>query len=397
MSTQMILPNWISVTKSGRISYYPSAIKGEGTRKFSRGRNYAEALRKATVIVREVETASSLAIDKDSTWADLFATWEANNAGVLKEGTYRRRLSGINAHLLPAIGHVKLVSTDTTTLSQIIDHVVSSGCKEDNYKSVVQTATVVAKWARTRKWVAADCFGIPSDVQILIREGLQRTQEKKNQNDDNEDSLTLADVPTWLDVTDLANAVGDVAGGRASSKKIGDIYAAAIRVAAGTGLRMCELLALTSDRVNLKKGFILIDRQLDRYLPWVVGEAMPTAPTKYGVTRNVRIWKSVEADLKFLIKEAGPTGALVPPLNGSTWWADAWGRLMSEASTRISWSWTPHYLRHHYGSYSTAPVVAGGKGLSYPAVQKSMGHKQLETTMRTYIHDISSPNDGWIA
>ena len=54
-------------------------------------------------------------------------------------------------------------------------------------------------------------------------------------------------------MTDLANAVGDVAGGRASSKKIGDIYAAAIRVTAGTGLRMCELLALTSDRVNLKQ------------------------------------------------------------------------------------------------------------------------------------------------
>ena len=37
---------------------------------------------------------------------------------------------------------------------------------------------------------------------------------------------------------------------------------------AGSGLRQCELLALTTSDVSLSEGTIKVDKQLDRYIPW---------------------------------------------------------------------------------------------------------------------------------
>jgi integrase len=215
-------------------------------------------------------------------------------------------------------------------------------------------------------------------------------------NEDDETSISMADVPTWEDVVRLSNEVGDIAGGRASSQLIGQKYAAAVRVAAGTGLRLCELLAVTAGRVDLKNGFITVDRQLDRYKVWLPGTPMPTAPTKTRSTHRARIWKSVEADVELLMDGLEKDEALVKPYNGITWWPYAWGRLLTEAGERCNWTWSGHYLRHHYGSFSTAPVEQGGKGMSYSAVQKSMGHKTLQTTIETYIHDVSGEEEGWV-
>jgi integrase len=288
------------------------------------------------------------------------------------------------------------VQTDITTLGRVVDHVVASGSKTDNFKSVFQSLMVVTSWARTKKWVAAECFGGPVEVKMLFKNGCMRTSTQSTTNEDDETSISMADVPTWEDVVRLSNEVGDITGGRASSQLIGQKYAAAVRVAAGTGLRLCELLAVTAGRVSLKAGFITVDRQLDRYKVWVPGTPMPTAPTKNRSTRKARIWSSVQADLEFLMDGLEPDDPLVGPYNGISWWADAWGNLLTEAGERCNWTWSGHYLRHHYGSFSTAPVEQGGKGMSYAAVMKSMGHKTLKTTIETYIHDVSRDDEGWI-
>jgi hypothetical protein len=241
----------------------------------------------------------------------------------------------VNAHLLPSIGAVRVVETDITTLGRVVDHVVASGSKTDNFKSVFQSLMVITSWARTKKWVAAECFGGPVEVKMLFKNGCMRTSTQSTTNEDDETSISMADVPTWEDVVRLSNEVGDITGGRASSQLIGQKYAAAVRVAAGTGLRLCELLAVTAGRVSLKAGFITVDRQLDRYKVWVPGTPMPTAPTKNRSTRKARIWSSVQADLEFLMDGLEPDDPLVGPYNGISWWADAWGNLLTEAITMV--------------------------------------------------------------
>ena len=391
------MPEWIRVTKDRRIAYYPSGKKGDGARKFERaGKTDEEVMARVQVIIKEVELGASLKIDANATWAAVFVAWEVEHAGVINEGTYRRRLTAVNAHLLPSIGAEKIVQTDITTLGRVVDHVVASGSKTDNFKSVIQSLMVITAWARTKKWVAAECFGGPAEVKMLFKNGCMRTSTQSATNEDDETSISIADVPTWEDVIRLSNEVGDITGGRGSSHLIGQKYAAAVRVTAGTGLRLCELLAVTARRVDLKNGFITVDRQLDRYKVWLPGTPMPTAPTKNRSTRKARIWSSVQADLEFLMDGLKPDDPLVPPYNGITWWADAWGNLLTEAGAQSNWTWSGHYLRHHYGSFSTAPVEQGGKGMSYAAVMKAMGHKTLKTTIETYIHDVSRDDEGWI-
>ena len=123
---------------------------------------------------------------------------------------------------------------------------------------------------------------------------------------------------------------------------------------------------------------------------------MPTAPPKGHRTRRVRTWLSVKRDLTALVNAAGTDGALLPPINGATWWADQWGVILAEAMADCGWHWAPHYLRHHYGSYSTAPKSKGGKGMDYPTVQKSLGHASLKVTLSTYIHSTASDEKGWV-
>lgn len=391
------LPAWIHVWDDLRIGYYPSGSKGTGERKVVRGgKTWSDAERRVRQIVAEVEAGMSLKIDRDATWHTLCAAWVAQHANNMPEGTFRARLSVINSYIVPAIGNVRLVETDSTTLDAILDAYLAGGSGVSRFKTVVQTVRTIKSWARRKKWVVADCFGPESDERAAISAAHATIITRKGIVDSEETELTMTDVPSKADVELLAKAVKKVVESRTGIKGSGTRYARAIRVAAGTGLRMCELLGLTVDDIDLESGFVTVDHQLDRYVSWLPGEPMPTAPPKGRRTRKARAWKSVEDDLRALINSAGADGVLLPPINGATWWADQWGHILNEAMADCGWKWAPHYLRHHYGSFSTAPRAKGGKGMDYPTVQKSLGHSSLKTTLSTYIHSTASDEKGWV-
>lgn len=394
------LPNWIKIHSDHRISYYPSGDKSIGERKQIRGGKSAlTANKRAREIVREITIGKSLAISIDATWTTLLTAWEVDHVSTMKEGTYRRRMSGINAHILPAIGDIRIAATDELTLITLLDHVTDSGSGLSNFNSVLQTLNVIKNWAVTRKYLAEDCFGSPSSVKTAIKLSREKSKTKKASNDEGDDDygIKLKDCPTWDDVLNLANEVANIYSARTSDAQLGKLYGAAVRLCAGTGLRLSELLGVDASRVDFKRGVINIDRQIDRYAPWLPGQPMPTVQTKNATTRDARVWEKVRDDLKLLLDAAGPDGPLVPPSNDITWWADAWGRALSLAAARAGWTWKPHYLRHHYGSYSIADPLNGGMGMHYTKVQKSMGHKSPEVTLRVYVHPIEGEDEGWIS
>ena len=169
----------------------------------------------------------------------------------------------------------------------------------------------------------------------------------------------------------------------------------AIRIAASTGVRPCELLALTSDRIDLANGIIRIDRQLDRYKAWDGTGELPTAPPKYGRKRNIVVGAKVRADLEAAIADAASSnGILFPPYQAQRWWPAAWGGLLLSARAGAGWELPGHWLRHHYGSFSLASREVGGMGLPAAEVQHSLGHKNLTTTLETYISPTRSQT-GW--
>lgn len=387
------LPKWIRVSADGRISYYPNKQVGKGSprKQIRGGKTFAEAMKRAEEIVAEVEIGAKLKIDLEATWATLFAQWERHHVNVIGEGTYRARMSAINRRLLAAIGDVRLIDTDRSTLTAVIDAAVASGNGASSLESEVQTLTSIAKWAEERLWLPDDAFGSVSKVRDAIKRGRYLAASNKFP----EEKISLKDVPTWQEVLDLADAFYEVILEETDDEILAERFAAAVRVNAGSGLRQCELLALTTSDVSLTEGIITVDKQIDRYIPWKIGTPMVTRLPKYKMTRSVRSWSKIQSDLKFLVEQAGEDRVLIPRLGEATLWADAWANRLDKARESINWGWTQHYLRHHYGSYTTASRDDGGLGQSYAAVQAWLGHQQLETTMRTYIHNVSA-SSGWI-
>lgn len=385
------LPPWIRVFSDGRIAYYPDKVVGKGHKRVvvRGGKTVEQANQRALEIVAEVEIGASLKIDHDTTWATLFIHWERHHVTRLPEGTYRARMSAINRRLLPAIGDLRLIDTNRSTLTTVIDAAVVSGNGTASYDAELQTLTVVAQWASDRKWLVENPFG-PTTKPISAGRRLLRSINRSGRK-----RVRLRDVPTWDDVMQLATAVGNTARRLVGDEDLAQKYEAAVRISAGSGLRLCELLALTVADIDLVNGTISVAKQLERYAVWPIGEPMPVQPPKDDSVRDVRVWKRIQDDLVFLVEKAGDDGVLIPPRTPGASWADGWSNLLKAARASIGWKWTPHYLRHHYGSYSTASVENGGFGQSYAAVQRWMGHATLETTMRTYIHDVSS-RDGWI-
>ena len=167
------LPKWIRVSQDGRISYYPNKVVGNGSprRQIRGGKTFAEAMKRAEEIVAEVELGAKLKIDIDATWTTLFAQWERHHVNKAEEGTYRARMSAINRRLLAAIGDVRLIDTDRSTLTTVIDAAIASGNGASSLDSEVQTLTSIAKWAEERLWLPEDVFGSPSKKRDAIKRG----------------------------------------------------------------------------------------------------------------------------------------------------------------------------------------------------------------------------------
>lgn len=398
---------WCGIYADNRIWYWTGGKYKLGNRVVVRGGSSRDLAEKALrQIVSDIQRGGSLNIDEGTTWSVLLAKWVEEH-DTDKEGTIRTRKSAIDAQLIPAIGDVRIVRTSRSTLAKVIDHCLrQTDIGESRFDSVMQTLNVVTKWAVQREYLMRNPFGFQEEVSDSVREGRKRIKAKRSKSPTKSGSAKGAyrpeDVPTWETILRLADAaaatVRRIDGCTRSARRM----AAAIRVAAGTGLRECELLGLVKADIDFEHGYINLWRQIDRYETF--GSDTVYAPLKgmdrmdAANPRRVRVWKKVEKDLRYLVKYAAPSGELlVLPANHKcknviTWWEER----TDVARSQSGFAWSLHILRHHYGSYSTATREDGGLGLSYATVQKSMGHRSLKTTMDTYIHNVRSEEDGWI-
>jgi integrase len=391
------LPAWISITPTGRMSWYEGAARGSGKRRQARKKSTAEAERYARQLMTAAERTSGLAVDLGATWTDLCQRWFEAHDGTIPEGTLRRRQSAINAWILPHVGEVSLAETDLSTLLKVADEAVKT-LGRSGFDGVIQTMTSVGAWGRERRFLPAGAFGTDDERRLALRSVRRRLRAdpslKAASDGDDDRALTIEVVPTWDDVCALADAVADRVGGRAKSRRVGERYGRAVRISAASGLRLCELLGLHAAQVDATSGVISVIHQLDRYQRWDGVGPMPTVPPKYGRKRPVAVWDKAKDDISRALDDA-QGGVLFPPFDAQAWWADAWGRLLSASRGDIAWRWDPHWLRHHYGSYSITPREHGGLGLPPATVQAYLGHKNLTTTLETYVQPVTQPT-GWL-
>jgi len=167
-------------------------------------------------------------------------------------------------------------------------------------------------------------------------------------------------------------------------------YAAAVHVAAWSGLRFGELFALARQHVDLDAGTVRVERAL---------EMVPGQPIRFGKTKTAKSRRTVNlpgfvvAQLRDHMAEhvaAGPAALLFPDANGMPTSNATVSRLFRAARTVIGRSelrW--HDLRH------TGATLAYSTGASVPEVQARLGH----TTMRAasiYAH-VAADSDAILA
>ena len=360
----MITPDWVSIQDDHRVVYWDGHAKGAGKRRFSRFKNATDAEAFAAKLIKDANRTAGMAVRHGTNWKDLCQHWVQHHDGLIPEGTMRRRVSCMNKWIIPAVGDVPLIDTTLATLVTVGDMLVSNRSSRSNFNSTMQTMSVVADWADARRALPESPFGADNRRKREVKRLLAMVQDgpKMVAEEGNERDIQIDMVPTWDDVVRLSEKLADRVGGISKSREVGDRYGRAVRIAAGTGLRLCELLALSVEQIDLANGILTINRQLDRYTPWDGTERMPTTPPKSGLSRKVVVWAKVRDDLVAAVAEADENGIHFPPYLQQNWWPYAWGRLMENARGDAEFPWHGHWLRHHYGSYSLAPRDVGGLG-----------------------------------
>jgi len=196
--------------------------------------------------------------------------------------------------------------------------------------------------------------------------------------------------------------------GRPLSDDTANQIAQAPMFSANSGLRLCEVLAAHTSRIDLAELCITVDRQLNRYEQWV-GATPPLVPPKHDRERIAVFFPSFAETLERLCWYADQHtgGWLFAPTRGQARWADCFvdmcerggehleaHRLLAAADGVPSedlpplWGHTFHGFRHLYASLALTPQYAGGLGWSVPFVQESLGHKS-ERTLREYYQHIT--------
>lgn len=304
---------WVRISNDLRVVYWDGFAVGVGKRRMPRFKSTAEAEAFRSRLLSEASRTAGMRVTRGVTWKDLCQRWyEANQDGV-PEGTMRRRLSSIDRWIIPTVGDVLVYDTTLATLMKVADALVKAGTGSSNFDSVIQTMFVIATWADARDALPPSPFGPEERRRNALRplRAQVKDSSKKVADEGTEEGISIDMVPSWDDVCRLADKVEDRVGAIAKSREVGKRYGRAVRVAAGTGLRLCELLALTPDDINLDNGIIKVRRQLDRYEPWDFdgGEPMPTLPPKFKSSREVVVWAKVRDDLVAAVEDCNKPSA----------------------------------------------------------------------------------------
>ena len=385
----------VRVHDDGRLVFWTGGKPGIGRRIFERHDTLAAALDREAELLAAFAARKGVVPKGDTLVSDLVVAFFAGMSEDTPTGTRSQLRTHCNAWVLPTIGDTPCREAGLHTYVEVLDALDHAGLAENTIKGVMSTMQTLATWGLGRGFFGVDVepFGPErlrtaekSRIIEAARKRTKRTVARKRAAGGDVD-LTLLDgpilhatVPTWDDILEVSADLEQAEGWR---------MGASVRVEAATGMRQCELLGTTADRVHLEAGTIDVHWQLDRYRHW----AELVLP-KHGKQRTTIFWAHIEEDLERLCEEArlaqaegtNPLGLIIPPTTGQRRWADAYGKAWERSRERISWRWKPHWTRHHFISYSLAPESVGGYELELQAVAEYVGHADPAFLQRTYEH-----------
>ncbi|MEW2356543.1 site-specific integrase [Spirillospora sp. NPDC029432] len=281
-----------------------------------------------------------------------------------REGTYTEYEKRVRLYIVPALGGRQLRAVTRDEVQKMINDLKRRGLSPMTIRNVHRTTVALFRTAQVidHKIASSPC------VSILLPELPDREVEV----------LTAAQV-------------------REVSAKMPARWRAVVLVAAGTGLRISEVVGLTWDRIDLEAGSVTVDRQMStkRLL----------APVKTRKSRRVVPMPDVVADALRAHREAFPplmqevgdldgktvhrTALVFTRADGAPANAGDVRRPFMRARDAVGLpaSVTFHVLRHTYASL----LIAGGTHLT--VIRDRMGHSSISITSDTYGHLYPEENE----
>lgn len=358
----------VRVYADGRIAYWTGGVAGVGERRFERLPDRASAEHRATELRAAGKNHRRPRPSRTLDELAQFMLEDMRKAGA-PEGTVRQYKSNWNTWVPAEVGSVPCSEAGIEHLSAILSGLSANKSSLGTINAVIRTLNAVIRTGQLHGWLASDDLGTPAHRRQAYKVARRRAADANR----GVAVITREMCPTVEEVDAFASAMAEAYPG------YGDrlVYAAF-----SSGLRLCEVLAVTVTDVDLKKGRVRVDKQLDRYGNWP-----DTALPKHGRTREAVFWSAYQWVWAGLVADAKRAGRsqLFPLHRSTTKFADRVGVFCREARIESGTTWGFHWLRHAYATWSLASPEDGGYGLDLPSVSKWLGHGRTSVTHDLYV------------
>ena len=288
-------------------------------------------------------------------WLDV---WHAEYLGNVKPATVVSYAQQVKNYIKPAVGAVKLSSLQSAPIQKLYNDLQRSGLSPKTIKGVHGVLHKALQQAMKLGYIRSN----PTSACILPR--VEKPEIKP------------------LDAPEMAMFLDAIHGHKLEALFI---------VAMFTGLREGELVGLTWDRIDLREGVIVVDRQLLR--PRVKGDHFVFGPLKNDKTRTIRPAQFVIDTLRAYKKEQ-----LTNRIRAGSLWNEGPGYVFSdEFGEHVSyWKLTKHFKnvltsigiekRRFHDLRHTYAVSALRSGDDVKTVQGNLGHHSAAFTLDIYGH-----------
>ncbi|GAA2442062.1 site-specific integrase [Actinomadura vinacea] len=283
-------------------------------------------------------------------------TW-LRAAQAKRPGTYAEYEKRVRLYIVPALGGRQVRAVTRGDIQRMINDLEGRGFAPTTIRSAYRTTVGLFRSAQVLDRIihSTPCVGI-----------------------------TLPELPNReVEVLTAAQV-------RAVAAKMPERWSAAVTLAAGTGLRISEVMGLTWDRIDLEARTVTVDRQMT--------QKRRLGPVKSKRSKRVVPMPDMVAEVLRAHREAFPPVVRdVPDADGKTVHRTALvftrpdgtpaisGNVRrpfvrARAAVGLAASVTFHVLRHTYASL----LIAGGTHLT--VIRDRMGHSSIAITSDTYGH-----------
>lgn len=316
----------------------------------------AEADQIASMILI-AESTPGAALQPDITWGALRTSYldPNNHSGWRSPATGEKALAVSRVHL-SSIDNRKCSTLTTADFNNLLQKMADAGYAASTIRTAWETLRAIVRWGSARGvWNAwsdpLNGVGIPRNVKkTSMVELIDRTSE----------------VPTAAQVDDLAAAIATI------DPKWGLL----VRFAAGSGLRMGELVGLTPGDIDLDSREISVVRQVRE----VRGKQNVALP-KHEKTRIAMFHASLDADLREYLDGRDPKLPIWPARGNRYLRRSTYGRIFRDA--RDGSIYPDHMAMHSLRHFWVCSTLDGGTRL--PTVSKLAGHATVTFTMDRYV------------